>query len=73
MTSISNPLVRAQVLRNLETLAERYPNLPLSVILSDALAGKDMPMTSDVDLAVALNQIFVTYTQLEAAGLERRV
>ena len=68
----SNPAVRAQVLRNLELLIERYPNLRLGQILSNAVDGRDLFYISDADLGGALNQLFVTYTQFEAAGIERK-
>lgn len=69
---VTNPQVRAQVIRNLEMLAERYPNLSLALIISNAIDGRDLIRMSDLTLGIALNQLFVSYTQLEAAGLMRR-
>jgi hypothetical protein len=63
--------VRAQLIQNLETLSERYPQLRLGQILSNAI-GVDLYYVSDEDLARGLNQLFISYTQFEAAGIERR-
>jgi len=67
-----NPQVRAQSVRVLETLAERYPNLRLGQILMNATAGRDLFNIEDDELALALNQLWITYTQFEAAGIDRR-
>jgi hypothetical protein len=64
-----SPEVRAQTLRTLATLAERYPNLRLGQLISNAIDGRDLFNLEDDDLGYALNQLFVTYTQFEAAGL----
>ena len=52
--------------------SERYPNLRLGQMLSNALDGKDLFYVEDDELGVALNHLFVTYTQFEAAGIMRR-
>jgi hypothetical protein len=52
----------------LAMLVERYPNLRIGQILGNALSG-DLYYTDDVALATALNQLFVSFTQLEAAGI----
>jgi len=49
-------------------LVERYPNLPIGKILAGALIG-DVDDVSDVELARGLNQLFISFTQLEAAGI----
>lgn len=67
-----SPEVRAQTLRTLATLAERYPNLRLGEIIMNAVAGRDLFSMEDDQLGYALNHLFVEYTQLEAAGLVRR-
>lgn len=67
-----NPEVRAQTLRTLETLIERYPNMRLGQLIANAVAGKDLFMIEDDELGYALNILFVTYTQFEAAGIIRR-
>jgi len=66
-----DPAVRAQAIRNLETLIERYPNLRLGQIVSDAIAGRDLYYIEDDELGYALNHLFVTLTQFEAAGIDR--
>lgn len=68
-----SPQVRAQTLRTLATLAERYPNLRLGQIIENAIAGRDLFNLEDDQLGIALNHLFVEYTQLEAAGLVRHV
>lgn len=70
--SLPSENVRAQTLRTLSTLAERYPNLRLGQILSNAIIGRNLFDLEDVDLGLALNYLFVQYTQLEAAGIVRR-
>lgn len=67
-----NPAIRAQTLRNLEMLIERYPNLRLGQIISNATMGYDLFNIEDDDLGVALNQLFISLTQFEAAGIERK-
>lgn len=67
-----SPEVRAQTLRTLETLIERYPNMRLGQLIANAVAGKDLFMIEDDELGYALNILFVTYTQFEAAGIIRR-
>jgi hypothetical protein len=67
-----SPAVRAQTIRTLETLIERYPNLRLGQLISNAIAGRDLFNIEDDELGLALNQLFVTYTQFEAAGIDRR-
>jgi hypothetical protein len=67
-----SPAVRAQTLRTLTTLAERYPNLRLGQILSNATLNHDLFTMEDDQLGLALNHLFVQYTQLEAAGLMRK-
>lgn len=66
-----SPEVRAQTLRTLETLIERYPNLRLGQLISNAISGRDLFSIEDDELGYALNQLFVSYTQFEAAGLFR--
>jgi hypothetical protein len=67
-----SPEVRAQTIRALETLIERYPNLRLGQLIANAIAGRDLFNIEDDELGYALNQLFVTYTQFEAAGIDRR-
>lgn len=66
------PEIRAQTLRILETLIERYPNQRLGQLISNAISGRDLFNIEDDELGLALNHLFVTYTQFEAAGIERK-
>jgi hypothetical protein len=67
-----SPQVRAQTLRTLQTLIERYPNLRLGQLIANAIAGRDLCNIEDDELGLALNHLFVTYTQFEAAGIDRK-
>jgi hypothetical protein len=64
-----SPEVRAQTLRTLETLIERYPNQRLGQLIADAIAGYDLFSIEDDVLGYALNSLFITYAQFEAAGI----
>ena len=50
-------------------LVERYPNVTIGQIIAQSMVG-DPDDLSDVELARGLNQLFVTYTQFEAAGIK---
>jgi hypothetical protein len=67
--SRSSAALRKNTIDTLGLLVERYPNLPICTILANALGG-EMLYTSDEQLARGLNQLFVTYTQFEAAGIK---
>lgn len=67
-----DPRVRAQTLRTLETMIERYPQLRLGQLISDAISGRDLYTIADAELGFGLNTLFVTYTQFEAAGIQKR-
>lgn len=60
--------LRKTTVETLGLLVERYPNLPIGKILAGALIG-DVDDVSDVELARGLNQLFISFTQLEAAGI----
>jgi len=60
--------LRKQTIETLGLLVERYPNLFIGEILGNA-AGRSFYVT-DEQLARGLNQLFVTYTQFEAAGIK---
>ena len=67
--------LRKTTVETLGLLVERYPNIPIGRIVGDALnqAGVsifDVVYSKDETLARGLNQLFVTYTQLEAAGIK---
>jgi hypothetical protein len=61
--------LRKQTVETLAMLVERYPNIPIGQILFNAV-GYDLEDTADVELARGLNQLFITYTQFEAAGIK---
>ncbi len=65
-----NKQLRANVIKQLETLAERYPNLRLGQILQNAISG-DLYYVDDAALLHALQQLYTTYTQFEAAGVRK--
>jgi hypothetical protein len=72
---VDSRALRKNTVETLGLLVERYPNVPIGRIIADALSstGKsmfDVNYTSDVDLARGLNQLFITYTQFEAAGIK---
>jgi hypothetical protein len=66
---VNNLALRKNTIETLALLVERYPNLPIGKILAGALVG-DVDDVSDVELARGLNQLFISYTQLEAAGIK---
>lgn len=62
--------LRKNTLETLALLADRYPNLRLGQIIGNALGdGHDLYYLPDEDLARSLNQLFVSFTQFEAAGI----
>ena len=61
--------LRKNTVETLGLLAERYPNLPIGMIVANAVV-ESLQDTTDVELARGLNQLFVTYTQFEAAGIK---
>jgi hypothetical protein len=65
---VDKAALRKNTVETLGLLAERYPNVPIARILENAV-GALYPL-SDEDLALGLNQLFVTYTQFEAAGIK---
>ena len=64
------PSLRKNTLETLALLADRYPNLPIGRIMAEASQNFDPYITTDVELARGLNQLFITYTQFEAAGIK---
>ena len=67
--SVDNRALRQNTIETLGLLVERYPNLSIGRIIANATVG-DIDDTTDVELARGLNQLFVTYTQFEAAGIK---
>lgn len=70
---MDNLALRKQMVATLGELVERYPNLRIAQIISNAIvcsALSDIYYMSDVELARGLNQLFVSYTQFEAAGIK---
>jgi len=61
--------LRKNTLETLSLLVERYPNLRIGQILAHSMVG-DCDDLSDEELARGLNQLFVSYTQFEAAGIK---
>lgn len=59
--------LRKTTVETLRLLVERYPNVPIGLIIDSACGGAYT--ATDEDLARGLNQLFVTYTQFEAAGI----
>ena len=62
--------LRKQTVETLALLVERYPNLRVGQILNNAVGGLDLYYIEDVELARGLNQLLVSYTQFEAAGMK---
>jgi hypothetical protein len=62
--------LREQTIETLGLLVERYPNLRIGQIIGNSITGTDPYYLSDEELARGLNQLFVTYTQFEAAGIK---
>lgn len=60
--------LRRQTVETLGLLVERYPNVPIARIIENAVA--DLYHVDDETMARGLNQLFVTYTQFEAAGIK---
>jgi hypothetical protein len=57
----------------LALLVERYPNLRIGQLLAYAIgvgSFMDLYAMEDAELARALNQLFVNFTQFEAAGIK---
>lgn len=70
---MDNLALRKNVVGTLGLLVERYPNLRIGQIIGNAIGEfPDPHYVSDVELARGLNQLFVSYTQLEAAGVMKR-
>lgn len=61
-----SPEIRATAIKALETLAEEYPMLRLGQILANAFPG-EFYYVEDDELARALDQLRITYSQFKAA------
>lgn len=66
-----SPELRAAVIRKLEDMSERFPNLRLGQLLANATPGYDIFTVEDDALLRMLDQLWVTYTQFEAAGIRK--
>jgi hypothetical protein len=66
---VDSKALRKNTVETLMLLVERYPNLRIGQILANAL-DRDLFYVEDGELALGLNQLFVTYTQFEAAGIK---
>lgn len=62
--------LRKNTMETLAMLVERYPNLPMGRIMAEASQNFDPYITTDEEMARGLNQLFVTYTQFEAARIK---
>ena len=60
--------LRRTTVEALGLLVERYPNIPIMELIDNACCSGYL--TTDMELARGLNQLFVTYTQFEAAGIK---
>jgi hypothetical protein len=67
---VDKTALRKTAVETLGLLVERYPNIPMGRIMAEASQNFDPYITTDVELARGLNQLFVTYTQFEAAGIK---
>lgn len=67
---MDNRALRQNMIGTLQLLAERYPNLRVGQIIGNAVNSGDMYFVTDEELARGLNQLFISYTQLEAAGIK---
>jgi hypothetical protein len=65
---LDSKALRKNTLETLALLVDRYPNLRIGQIIAQSMVG-DPDDLSDVELARGLNQLFVSFTQLEAAGI----
>lgn len=63
--------LRKTTVETLALLVDRYPNLRIGQIIAHATDPVgDLYYLEDAELARSLNQLFVTYTQFEAAGIK---
>ena len=65
--------LRKNAVETLGLLVERYPNMRIGQLIADASSAMgtfDTYYMKDEELARGLNQLFVTYTQFEAAGIK---
>ena len=64
--------LRRNTVEMLALLVERYPNLRIAQIIGNSITGSvpDLYYLSDEELARGLNQLFVSFTQFEAAGIK---
>jgi len=65
---VDKAALRKQTVESLGLRVERYPNVPIMELIDNACGAGYL--TTDVELARGLNQLFITYTQFEAAGIK---
>lgn len=65
-----SPEIRAEAIRKLEDLAERYPMLRLGQILYNAMSGVDVATVEDDAMLRLLDHLWITYSQFQAAGIK---
>jgi hypothetical protein len=64
-------VLRKTTVETLALLVERYPNLGIGQLLQNATdAAPGLYHMDDAELARSLNQLFISYTQFEAAGIK---
>jgi len=66
-----SPELRSAVIRKLEDMSVRFPNLRQGQLLSNATDGRDLFSLEDDELLRALDNLWITYLQFEAAGIRK--
>jgi hypothetical protein len=70
---VDKAALRKTTVETLALLVERFPNMRMGQIIaeaSSATGGFDTYYLKDEEFARGLNQLFVSYTQLTAAGIK---
>jgi len=67
---MNSSALRKSTVETLALLVERYPNLSVGQIIGHAVMPDSLIHVSDVELARLMNQLFVSFTQFEAAGIK---
>jgi hypothetical protein len=67
---VDSNALRKNTVETLALLVERYPNIPIGKIIDNAVSGMSLFYAPDEEMARGLNQLFISYTQFEAAGIK---
>ena len=67
---MNSSALRKSTVETLALLVERYPNLSVGQIIGHAVMPDSLIHVSDVEFARLMNQLFVSFTQFEAAGIK---